>query len=89
MQVRSGLNPVRVYLEHERVDDVQRIMIVETNLQPPAHTAQSPDPHSIWSIDLNDADKFVIYTVGFELTDGTKFSTNDGHRLFDFPLCMK
>ncbi|KAJ7799099.1 putative L-ascorbate oxidase [Mycena olivaceomarginata] len=87
--VRSGLNLVRVYLEHERVDDVQRIMIVETNLQPPAHTAQSPDPYSIWSIDLNDADKFVIYTVGFELTDGTKFSTNDGHRLFDFPLCMK
>ncbi|KAF8215620.1 heme peroxidase [Mycena galopus ATCC 62051] len=75
--VRNGVNPARVYLEQETVDNVQRIIIVETNIEPPALASHSTNPYSIWSIDLADADKFVVYTVGFELPDGTKFSTND------------
>lgn len=80
-----------MYLEQETVDSVQRITIQETDISSPAHrhgaSANASSPYSIWSIDLVDAQKFVAYTIGFELEDGKKFSTNDQHRLVDFPLC--
>ncbi|KAJ7835314.1 heme peroxidase [Mycena leptocephala] len=89
--VRNERQPKRVYLEQETVDSVQRITIQETDISSPAHrhgaSANASSPYSIWSIDLVDAQKFVAYTIGLELEDGKKFSTNDQHRLVDFPLC--
>jgi hypothetical protein len=87
--VRRGERFARVYLEHEIVDDVQRIMVVKTEMSPPMHTTRTnaANPYAIWSLDLTDANKFVRYNIGFELTDGRKFSSNDRHRLVDFPLC--
>ncbi|KAJ7767915.1 heme peroxidase [Mycena maculata] len=86
--VRNGLQPARVYLEQEVLDSVQRITVVDTEITPPAHPpANASSPYAIWSIDLEDAVKSVWYTIGFELDDGAKFSSNDMHRLIDLPPC--
>ncbi|PPQ66407.1 hypothetical protein CVT26_011276 [Gymnopilus dilepis] len=85
--VRNGFNPARVYLERQATDDVQRPIVVETDVKPSTHTANATGPYAIWSIDLTDANKTVLYTIGFELADGKTYSTNDQHRLLDFPLC--
>ncbi|KAJ7476670.1 hypothetical protein FB451DRAFT_1173537 [Mycena latifolia] len=88
--VRNDLNVTRVYLEHQGVDNVARISIVETDIPPTPHPtpANKSHPYSIWSVNLTDDHKSVYYTIGFELSDGAKSSTNDQHSLVDFPLCI-
>ncbi|KAJ6542186.1 heme peroxidase [Mycena vulgaris] len=82
--VRNGLNPARVYLEHEEKDAVNRTFVVETKVTRPAQPVAANSAYSIWSINLTDESE--LYTIGSEVY-GVKFSTPDLHSLSDFVPC--
>jgi hypothetical protein len=84
LQVRNGVNPARVFLEQEVQDSVNRTVVKETDVPPPAQpAAASASSYSIWSIDLKDTNR---YTIGAEI-DGAQFSTIDTHSLTDLAPC--
>ncbi|KAJ7263439.1 putative L-ascorbate oxidase [Mycena rebaudengoi] len=83
--VRNGVNPKRVFLEQEARDDVDRLIVQETEVSRPARLAAVNFAYSLWSIDITDPTRF---TIGAEI-DGVKISTTVTHGLFDFALCTK
>ncbi|KAJ6555642.1 putative L-ascorbate oxidase [Mycena vulgaris] len=82
--VRNGLNPTRVYLEQALFDSVQRPIIKETEIAPPAQPVVANAAYTIWSINITD--HFAAYTVAAEV-DGVKITTTDRHSLFEFSFC--
>ncbi|KAJ7611543.1 heme peroxidase [Mycena polygramma] len=81
--VRNGVNPTRVYLEQEVLDNVNRTVVEEIDIPPPAQPVAAGKAYSLWSIHTNDTKKF---TIGAEI-DGVKFSTIDGHSLKQLKPC--
>ncbi|KAJ7110609.1 heme peroxidase [Mycena epipterygia] len=85
--VRNGLNPTRVFLEQDTKDDIQRTIIVQTDIPPPPPAQPPPTGagYSMWSITLNDTEG--SWNVGAEV-EGVKLVLNEAqHALFDFPPC--
>lgn len=89
-QVRNGVIPTRVYLEAQMRDSVDRPIVIETNIPPPAskdgQVSANATAYSIWSIEIMGKDTFKGYTVGAEV-DGVKGTRNGLHSLFDFSQC--
>ncbi|KAJ6488996.1 heme peroxidase [Mycena sanguinolenta] len=82
--VRNGVNPTRVYLEELGVtDSVGRIIVPEVDIVPPAQPVTVNANYSLWSINVTGTQ---AYYIGFEL-DGTKFSSNNPHSVFDLSPC--
>ncbi|KAJ6538119.1 heme peroxidase [Mycena capillaripes] len=85
--VRKGVKPTRVYLEAETRDSVDRPMVVEVKIPPPASgNSNDASTYSIWSIELKTNQTFNAYTVAAEI-DGNKATGNGAHSLFDFTPC--
>jgi hypothetical protein len=72
-----------MYLEREARDDVDRVIVVETEIMRPTQPVAVNSAYSLWSIYVTDATRF---TIGAEI-DGVSISTTDMYSLFDLPLC--
>jgi hypothetical protein len=87
VQVRSGLNPSRVYLVREvgkATVDPQRPEVVETDIPRPDGGAVAPDaPYSIWSVDLVQSATYTVEAV----IDGVKIVWDVKRAVSSFPLC--
>ncbi|KAJ6570921.1 heme peroxidase [Mycena vulgaris] len=81
--VRNGVSPTRVYLETESRDGVNRPIVVETDIAPPAQPVAANAAYSIWSVALADR---LTYTIAAEV-DGVKILADGKHTLGAFPPC--
>ncbi|KAF7342606.1 Peroxidase [Mycena sanguinolenta] len=84
--VWNGVNPTRVFLQEITVttDSVQRIVVTELDILPPAEPVPANSAYSIWSINVTDVG--ANYGIGAEI-DGVKYPVTDPHS-FTFPLCQ-
>ncbi|KAF8148129.1 heme peroxidase [Mycena galopus ATCC 62051] len=84
--VRNSANVSRVYLEAISTDSVQRVVITEIDLTPPAHPVPAAlgSPYSLWSMNLTD--QGMQFTIGAEI-DGVKYSTGQSLEFVEFPPC--
>ncbi|KAJ6562078.1 hypothetical protein B0H19DRAFT_92596 [Mycena capillaripes] len=76
--VRNGISLARVYLEREARDSVNRPIVLETDIPPPASTAVNATPYTIWSIELKREEFFSSYTVGAKV-DGVESTRNSAY----------
>ncbi|KAJ7728291.1 putative L-ascorbate oxidase [Mycena maculata] len=84
--VRNNANVARVYLEAISTDSVQRVVVTEIDLTPPARPipATPGSPYSLWSMNLTD--QGMLFTIGAEI-DGIKYSTGQLLTFEEFPPC--
>ncbi|KAJ6589732.1 hypothetical protein B0H19DRAFT_1249252 [Mycena capillaripes] len=82
--VRNGFNPTRVYLEQEMLDEVNRTVVVETDITPPATPV--PAGNNAYSLCSIHTDNTKTFTIGAEV-NGVKYSTPDGHPLDQLSPC--
>lgn len=85
-QVRNDVKPTRVYLEYEIRDSVDRPIVQEIDVPPPA-LLNNASVYSIWSVGLTGTQAFNSFAVGAEV-DGIKATRNSEQQIFSFSACV-
>jgi hypothetical protein len=89
MQVRNNVNPKRLYIAADTIDDTGRPIVVEIDVPRPSEAAATTAAYTIWSVPVDQNRTFGFYSIEADVDGDEGAVTLNGPRvqLFSLPSC--
>ncbi|KAJ7916122.1 hypothetical protein B0H13DRAFT_374179 [Mycena leptocephala] len=87
--VRNNVNPKRLYIAADTIDDTGRPIVVEIDVPRPSEAAAATAAYTIWSVPVDQNRTFGFYSIEADVDGDEGAVTLNGPRvqLFSLPPC--